>query len=272
MDYVIEIWKTIQDFPDYTASNFGKIKSIKFNKEKILKYFKIYDVKKLFKGESMKWKPPKDTNKVMVSVILDRSGSMAGMESDVVGGVNSFIEQQRKENGDTFIQMVRFDSDAIETFIEMQRLDSIPLLTKDDYIPRGCTPLLDAIGETIAKLEKEWKRLQPDKALVVICTDGAENASKEYTRDKIKQMITSRIDSDKWSFIYLGANLDSFAEGGGIGIPYSNIANYTYTSAGYAKNWSTAIPWTLRNLKASGNVMACNLGGDIDEFGQINRK
>src|SRR6185369_4884147 len=163
--------------------------------------------------------------KTMICLILDRSGSMAGRESDVVGGVNTFIEEQKKLPDPACMAFVRFDTDAIERFRQMQNISEVSPMNKEEYQPRGGTPLLDAIGQTINGLDSDWKKENPDRAIVVIVTDGEENSSREYTKEKIKDMIKAREDSGKWSFIYLGANVDSFANAGSMGINLQNVAN-----------------------------------------------
>src|ERR1700691_2004454 len=110
--------------------------------------------------------------KVMISIILDRSESMEGRQADVIGGVNNFIAEQQKLDSPACIALSRFDTGAIERFRDMQDLKGVKLLEKDEYVPRGGTPLLDAIGKEINALDEDWKANKPERAIVVIVTDG----------------------------------------------------------------------------------------------------
>src|SRR5712671_2344415 len=124
--------------------------------------------------------------KTMICLILDRSGSMTGRETDVVGGVNKFIEEQKQLPDPASLAIVRFDDQAIERFREMKPLAQVEPLQPKEFVPRGNTPLLDAVGSTIAKLDEDWKTEKPDRCILMIVTDGQENASKEYTKSKSK--------------------------------------------------------------------------------------
>lgn len=209
--------------------------------------------------------------KTMICLVLDRSGSMEGRQNDVIGGVNSFIEEQKKLPDPAVIAFVRFDTEAVERFRPMTNLAEVLPLSKDEYVPRGGTPLLDAIGKTIAELEEDWKREQPERAICVIITDGEENSSKEYKKAKIKELIQARQDSGKWAFIYLGANVDSFSEAGSMGFSGSNTANYQSTARGTKAAYATMSD-TVNMMRATGNTLAANLGGDIEEDGSLLNK
>jgi len=212
------------------------------------------------------------TLKTMICLIMDRSGSMQNLRQDVVGGVNNFIEQQKKKPDPASIAFVRFDSPSdtpvIERFRPMQPLAEVKPLTLDEYDPRGWTPLLDAVGKTIVDLDEDWKREQPDRAIVVIVTDGQENASEEYTKPKIRSLIQAREASDQWTFIFLGANVDAFAEASALGIRSVNTASYTASSAGMGSTYST-ISDTVGRMRSTGDTMAHNLGGTITEQGDV---
>ena len=155
-----------------------------------------------------------------VVFLLDRSGSMQGSELDTIGGYNSYLEQQRKNNYNTKITTILFD-DQYELLHNRVDITKLKNLTEKEYFVRGCTALLDAIGKTINNLDKKVK---DNKVLFVITTDGLENASKEYNKDKIKALIEQH---SNWEFIYIGANIDSYDEGTSIGIPRKNISNYS---------------------------------------------
>lgn len=207
--------------------------------------------------------------KTMICLILDRSGSMAGREGDVIGGVNAFIDEQKKLPDPATIAMVRFDSGAIERFRTMQSLADVQALTAEDYQPRAATPLLDAVGQTINALDQDWAKEQPDRCICVIVTDGQENSSREFKTYTIKKMIQARQESGKWAFIYLGANVDAFAEAGSMGIATANTANYKGTSRGTRAAYSAA-GQSVFNMRSNG-VMEANLGGDIDEDGSLKK-
>lgn len=202
--------------------------------------------------------------KTMICLILDRSGSMSGRETDVIGGVNSFLAEQRKLPNPASIAFVRFDDAAIERFRPMQALAECKDLTATDYQPRGGTPLLDAVGKTIAQLDEDWKTERPERAIMVIVTDGQENASHEYKKAQIADMIKARQDSGKWAFMYLGANVDAFAEAGSMGIAMANTAGYVNTSRGTRSMYATASN-AVQQMRASGATLAHNLGKNIGE-------
>jgi uncharacterized protein YegL len=209
--------------------------------------------------------------KTMICLILDRSGSMAGREKDVIGGVNTFLDEQKKLPHPASVAFVRFDTGAIERFRPMGPLKKAEPLVAGDYVPQGGTPLLDAIGQTIVALDSDWKTEKPDQAIVVIVTDGLENSSTEYKKAQIKDMITSREASGKWMFVYLAANVDAFAEAGAIGVLAANTAGYTSTAAGTAALYS-ATSQTVSATRMTGSKVAGNLGGDIKEDGKVEKK
>ena len=157
--------------------------------------------------------------------LLDRSGSMSGLESDTIGGYNSFIKEQKKIEGKVYLTTVLFDNDyeVLHDRIDIQKVKN---LTNKDYFVRGSTALLDAIGITINNIKKQAK---DHKVIFVITTDGMENVSREYTKDKIKKMIKQ---NKNFEFIYLGANIDSYSEGASIGIDRTHIANYKASEKG----------------------------------------
>ena len=158
--------------------------------------------------------------------LLDRSGSMNGMEDDTIGGYNSYIDSNRN-NSNTTITTILFD-DMYEILNVNTPIKDVKKLTRKEYYVRGSTALLDAIGRTINNLDK----LKKEKVIFIITTDGYENASREYSKKDIKKLIN---EHDNWCFIYLGADIDSYSEGESIGIKQSNIANYEKTSSGIGK-------------------------------------
>lgn len=148
--------------------------------------------------------------------LLDRSGSMGGIESDTIGGYNSYIKEQKKNN--VKVTTVLFD-DRYEVLHQREKINDIKELTNKEYFVRGSTALLDAIGRTITYMDEQKSR----KAIFLITTDGLENSSREYNKARIKEMIKGH---KEWEFIYIGANIDSYSEGQSIGIDTRNIANY----------------------------------------------
>lgn len=204
--------------------------------------------------------------KAMICLILDRSGSMGGRESDVVGGVNKFLEEQKALPDPASIAMVRFNTKAVERFRAMQSLAEFEPLKPEEFKPRGGTPLMDAIGQTLVALDDDWKREQPDRGILVIVTDGEENSSREYTKTKIKEMIQARQDSGKWAIIYLGANVDAFSEARSMGIFAANSAGYNNTANGINAMYAAASS-SVGSMRSSGVMMASNLGRNIGEGG-----
>ena len=148
--------------------------------------------------------------------LLDRSGSMGGIEDDTIGGYNSYIKEQKKNN--VLVTTVLFD-DRYELLTDRLPIKEVDELTRDKYYVRGSTALLDAIGKSINYIDSKKSK----KALFIITTDGYENSSREYSKEKIKEMIKKH---DNYEFIYIGADIDSYAEAASIGISRGNTASY----------------------------------------------
>ena len=161
-------------------------------------------------------------NVMDVVFLLDRSGSMAGSESDTIGGFNSYLNKNKKK--DYLVTTILFD-DKYEKLYERKKISEVNELDKETYYVRGCTALLDAIGKSIKLMDKKTK----GKVLFVITTDGYENASREYNKEKIKEMIKGH---KNYEFMYVGADIDSYSEATNIGIKRSNIANYKKSKKG----------------------------------------
>ena len=162
--------------------------------------------------------------KIDLVFVMDRSGSMSGSEDDTIGGFNSFIQKEIKKELDTRVTTVLFD-DRYEMLYKRKPIHEVDKLTENEYWVRGCTALLDAIGKTINTLDREID----NKVLFVIMTDGMENASREYSKDQIRNLISNH----DWEFIYIGADIDSYAEANKIGIARSRVANYKKSSKGF---------------------------------------
>ena len=167
--------------------------------------------------------------------ILDRSGSMAGLERDTIGGFNAMIEKQSGEPGEAYISTVLFDNFS-EVIHDRVALNAVPKLTEKEYYVRGCTALLDAVGGAIHHIGNVHKYAReedrPEKTLFVITTDGFENASRRYTYDKVKAMITRQKEQYGWEFLFLGANIDAAREAARFGISPEFAADYHADSRG----------------------------------------
>lgn len=167
--------------------------------------------------------------------ILDRSGSMSGLESDTIGGFNSLIEKQKKVEGKCYVTTVLFDS-FFETLHDRVELSKIRPMTEEDYSVRGCTALLDALGSTIRHIAQIHKYARPEDVpehvTFVIMTDGMENASHEYSSARVKSMIEHEKEKYGWEFLFLGANIDAVETASHYGIGAARAANYRSSSAG----------------------------------------
>lgn len=154
--------------------------------------------------------------------IIDKSGSMSGLEDDTVGGFNAFVSENKKVEGEAVLTTVLFDT-AKTMLHDRVDLAEVKPLERTDYRPGGCTALLDAVGETLEHIARVQRYMpdeyKPEKTIVAITTDGHENASTRYTYDQVKHMIEERQGKDGWEFLFLGANIDVAAEAGRLGIP-----------------------------------------------------
>ena len=169
--------------------------------------------------------------------ILDRSGSMAGLEGDTIGGFNAMIEKQKGEPGEALVSTVLFDHES-EVIHDRVNIQTIEPMTRQQYYVRGCTALLDAVGGAIHHIGNVHKYAReedrPEKTLFVITTDGMENASRKYTYDQLKAMIRRQQEKFGWEFIFLGANIDAAKEAARFGISEDRAANYHADSKGTA--------------------------------------
>ena len=169
--------------------------------------------------------------------ILDRSGSMAGLEKDTIGGFNAMIEKQKAEEGEAYISTVLFDNYS-EVIHDRVALSDVPKLTEKEYYVRGCTALLDAVGGAIHHIGNVHKYAReedrPEKTLFVITTDGMENASRRYSYEKVREMITRQQEKYGWEFLFLGANIDAAREAARFGIDADRAADYHADTQGTA--------------------------------------
>lgn len=170
-----------------------------------------------------------NTNLSEIIFILDRSGSMEGLESDTIGGYNSFLKKQREAPGDAQITTVLFD-DQYELFHDGINIQRVKPITGNEYFTRGSTAMLDAIGKTIRavgrRLSLTKTEERPGKVIFVITTDGMENSSREFSHEMIRNMIKHQREKYSWEFIFLGANIDAEAAAEEIGIPQKYAAGY----------------------------------------------
>ena len=184
--------------------------------------------------------------------ILDRSGSMAGLETDTIGGFNAMLAKQRKEPGEAFVSTVLFDNET-EVIHDRAPLDQVEDLTQEQYYVRGCTALLDAVGGAIRHIGNVHRYARkedvPEKTLFIITTDGMENASHRYTYPQVRKMIQEK-QQHGWEFLFLGANIDAAAEASRFGIGQDRAANYCCDAKGTALNY-TVISEAISQFRAS---------------------
>ena len=182
----------------------------------------------------------KENNITELVFILNRSGSMSGLESDTIGGFNAMIEKQKKEDGEAYVSTVLFDNES-SVLHDRLPLDKVPKMTARDYSVRGCTALVDAIGSAIHHIGNIHKYARPEDVpehtIFVITTDGMENASQRYSSDRIKEMIKRQTEKYGWEFIFLAANIDAVETAENIGIRRERAANYHQTKEGVGRSY-----------------------------------
>ena len=178
-----------------------------------------------------------------ITFVLDRSGSMSSVWDDVIGGLKTFLQENKKVPGEVKFSLVVFDSVSIDTVIDHSDLRSIENINLHEYKPRGGTPLYDALGKTINDLGRRLSKIQendrPDKVLFVVMTDGYENASREFRSTTINNMVTHQTDKYNWDFVYLGANQNAILAGSTIGFSPGNSISYSSTPTGTLKSFDT---------------------------------
>ena len=198
--------------------------------------------------------------------ILDRSGSMSGLERDTIGGFNSMIEKQKKEAGEAVVSTVLFDNESVVIHDRLP-LSKVPHMTEEEYFTRGCTALLDALGGAIHHIGNVHKYARkedvPEKTMFIITTDGYENASKRYDYDKIRRMIERQKEKYGWEFLFLGANIDAAAEAKRFGISADRAVDYLADAEGTALNYKV-----LNNIVSS---VRCGEELEEDPFMDIRR-
>jgi len=198
--------------------------------------------------------------------ILDRSGSMSGLEDDTIGGYNSVLAKQKKEAGEALVTTVLFD-DQVEILHDRMNIKEISPISEQDYYVRGSTALLDAVGKTIKKVVRTERQssedLRADNVMFVIITDGMENASREYNFEKIKTMIQHEKEKYGWEFVFLGANIDAVSAASNIGISSNRAANYNPDKKGTRLNYE-AINSVVSELRMN-NCLNEDWKSNIDE-------
>ncbi len=193
-------------------------------------------------------------NLTEIVYILDRSGSMSGLEADTIGGFNSMMEKQKKTDEMALVSTILFDDDC-EVLHDRVPINKIEKMTDKQYYVRGCTALLDAIGGAIHHMGNVHKYAReedvPGKTIFVITTDGMENSSSKYSYDKIRKMVKKQQKKYGWEFIFIGANIDSFAEAQRLGVKANRAVNYVHDEVGTAKVYAGV-------SAAVCSVMKCN--------------
>lgn len=185
--------------------------------------------------------------------ILDRSGSMHGLEIDTIGGFNSMLEKQKKEDGKVFVSTILFNDKSM-VIHDREDIANVRPMSKNDYCAYGSTALLDAIGNAIhhiGNIHKYARREDvPHKTLFIITTDGMENCSRTFTHEKVKQMIERQKNKHGWEFIFLGANIDAVGTARSFGISENRAVNYNCDSIGTQLNYEV-LNETIATFRAS---------------------
>ncbi|HLF40028.1 MAG TPA: vWA domain-containing protein, partial [Acidimicrobiia bacterium] len=201
-----------------------------------------------------------DASRIQLYILLDRSGSMESIRDDVIGGFNSFIDEQRAEGPDARLTLVQFDTgDAHEILLDARPIGAVRPLSRRTFVPRGGTPLLDATGLLIARaaVRVEQRRQTgkaPEAVVFVTITDGQENSSAEYDRASILRLVEAK-EAEGWSFAFLGAGLDAYAEAGGMGYDTGSVQAFAADGMGAKAAWgslSRATSEHRRHVRAQG--------------------
>lgn len=206
-------------------------------------------------------------NFTSINVIIDKSGSMDSLTSDTIGSFNTFLAEQKLVPGEVAFTLCTFNSEyhLVHDFV---KLGGVPNLNDKTYHPSGNTALLDAMGTTIDSVGKKLANLpenqRPEKVLFLIITDGAENASRKYTREQIKSMVTHQKNHYNWEFVFMGANIDAITVGSSLGVDARNTLNYAPTAAGTEALYRS-ISENVSSYRSASN------GPKVDFFNQSNK-
>ena len=200
--------------------------------------------------------------------ILDRSGSMSGLEADTIGGFNSMINKQKKEEGEAIISTVLFD-DETEVLHDRVALSKVEPMNDRQYFVRGCTALLDAVGGAIHHIGNVHKYAReedrPEKTLFIITTDGMENSSRRYSYDQVRRMVERQKEKYGWEFLFLGANIDAIKEAGRFGISSNRAVNYECDSEGTQLNYKV-LNETVSMVRCCASSAEMSQRMDVPEF------
>ena len=205
--------------------------------------------------------------------ILDRSGSMSGLEADTVGGFNSMLRKQQREEGDAFVSTILFDN-VSEVIHDRADIKSVRPMTEKDYVPRGCTALLDAIGGAIHHIGNVHRYARredvPEHTLFVITTDGMENASRRYSADKVKSMIERQKSKYGWEFLFLGANIDAVETAQHFGIGADRAVSFMSDHIGTALNYDVVCEavHTVRCAQPLSSSWKSRIEADVQKRGK----
>lgn len=190
--------------------------------------------------------------------ILDKSGSMAGLEKDTIGGFNSMIKKQLKEEGECYVSTVLFDNHS-QVLHDRIKLSDVPQMTEEDYVVGGCTALIDAIGGAIHHIANIHKYAReedvPEKTMFIITTDGYENASHIYSSEKVKEMIEKEKKKYGWEFLFVGANIDAIETAARYGISKDRAVNYHADGVGTGVLYNT-LSMAISNVRENSTLSA----------------
>lgn len=207
--------------------------------------------------------PAEKPERIELVLVLDKSGSMQGLESDTIGGFNSMIKKQKALDVPVRVTAVLFN-DKTDMLYESRSIHSVHALTEKEYEVGGTTALLDAVGSTILNVDQKSNVKKGTKVIFVIITDGMENASREFTKTKVKQMISDKQEKHGWDFIYLGANIDAAEEAGAIGVKKANAVTYRNTESGVRANYD-AVSAYVKEAAEMGAVASSKWRSHVEE-------
>lgn len=207
-------------------------------------------------------------------MILDRSGSMGGLESDTIGGFNAMMQQQRETEGEVLVSTVLFDHESVVLHDRVPLTDIKPMTTAD-YQVRGCTALLDAVGNAVRHIKNVHKYIReedvPEKTIFVITTDGLENASREYTKKDVQKLIEEQ-KGKGWEFLFLGANIDAVEAAREIGIAKDRAVTYHSDHVGTQLNYKCAGRAVSRMRVCDAEPLAADWKEEIEEYAKQQKK
>ena len=220
-----------------------------------------------YEKESKKQDIKKEGGIAEVVFIIDRSGSMTGLEADTIGGFNSTLKEQRESSDNVIWSTVLFDHEQ-EVIHDRVPIDEVSELTRDEYYVRGTTALLDAVGGAIHHIGNVHKYARPEdrpaRTLFVITTDGMENSSRRYTYEKVKHMIERQQKRYDWEFLFMGANIDAVSVAGRMGIPAMRAATYINDEIGIQTNYRVVKEAVRRtaSMEDLGDELMCEIRED----------